>query len=75
MKTSDWISVKDKLPKLGERVLVCQTFVNGNRIVRQAIFVNIDGRETFIAENGDDSYFISHWKRMVLPNEQKSEDV
>lgn len=75
MKPIDWISVKDKLPNVNDTVLICQTFANGSRIVRQATFVNIKGSETFIDENGVDCYFISHWQKMVLPNEQKSEDV
>lgn len=30
MKPTDWISVKDKLPKLDERVLVCRKLENGS---------------------------------------------
>jgi hypothetical protein len=76
MKASDWISIAErKLPKINETVLICQTFANGSRIVRQATFVNINGSETFIDENGVDCYFISHWQKLVLPNEQKLEDV
>jgi hypothetical protein len=70
MKASDWISIKErKLPKINDTVLICQTFDNGVKIVKQATFVNKDGYETFIDENGVDCYFISHWQRIVLPKE------
>jgi hypothetical protein len=33
MKATDWISVKDRLPKLGERVLICQNLGGGSTYV------------------------------------------
>ena len=33
MKPKDWINVKDKLPKLDERVLVCRKLENGSTYV------------------------------------------
>jgi hypothetical protein len=35
MKKSYWISVNDKLPILGKRVLVCQTFNDGRTFVQK----------------------------------------
>lgn len=37
MKQGDWINVNDKLPILGNRVLVCRTFNDGSMFVRMAI--------------------------------------
>jgi hypothetical protein len=33
MKASDWIDIKDKLPKLGERVLICKKLGDGSTYV------------------------------------------
>lgn len=34
MKASDWISIKDRLPQIGERVMVCQSFNDGSTFAR-----------------------------------------
>lgn len=41
MKSSDWISVEDRLPKMGERVIVCQSFNDGSLFVRMATRVKV----------------------------------
>lgn len=68
MKATNWVSISErKLPKLNEKVLICQTFANGSKIVRLATFVEEDGYKIFIDEHGADCCFISHWQRIVLP--------
>lgn len=42
MKTSDWINIKDRLPKIGERVMVCQLFNDGSTFVRMATRVKLN---------------------------------
>lgn len=67
MKATDWISVKDKLPKLNERVLVCQSFNDGGRFVRPATIVKINGNVRFYGDDGFDIDYVTHWQRIVLP--------
>lgn len=52
MKKSDWISVNDKLPTLGKRVLVCQTFNDGSMFVRAATLVKINGNYRWYDDDG-----------------------
>lgn len=37
MKANDWISIKDRLPKIGERVIVCQSFNDERRIIKKFV--------------------------------------
>jgi hypothetical protein len=67
MKKSDWINVNDKLPKLGERVLVCRTFSDGDMFVRMATLVKINGNYRWYDDDGFDVEYITHWQRIVLP--------
>lgn len=71
MKPTDWISVKDKLPKLEERVLVCQTFSDGSRFARFATPVKVIGNIVYYDDDGFDIDYITHWQRVVLPRRKK----
>ena len=70
MKASDWISVKDRLPKYGERVLVCQTFDDG-LYVSTATRVSINRVDRWYVDDGFDIDFITHWQKIVLPKIEK----
>lgn len=68
MKPTDWISIKDKLPKLGERVLVCRKFVDGSTHVdfasREKHFHSMD---IWYTDEGWDIEDVTHWQKIVLP--------
>ena len=70
MKASNWISVKDRLPKIGEEVLVCRE-QNGNRWWDIAASVQSDtiGRVWYRLDGFpiDD---VTHWQKIVLPNKE-----
>lgn len=67
MKKSDWISVNDKLPILGKRVLVCQTFNDDSMFARMATLVKINENYRWYDDDGFDMEYITHWQRIVLP--------
>ena len=67
MKSSDWISVKDRLPKMGERVIVCQSFNDGSLFVRMATRVKVSMRITWYDDDGFDLEYITHWTYIKLP--------
>lgn len=67
MKASDWISVKDRLPKKGERVIVCQSFNDGSLFVRMATRVKISYRIEWYDDEGFELEYITHWQPIVLP--------
>ena len=67
MKQKDWISVNDKLPTLGKRVLVCQTFNDGSMFVRAATPVKINENYRWYNDDGFEVEYITHWQRIVLP--------
>ena len=67
MKASDWISVNDKLPKIGERVIVCQSFNDGSTFVQMATLVKINQTKRWYDDEGFDIEYITHWQKIVLP--------
>lgn len=71
MKPTDWIDIKDKLPKLNERVLVCQTFSDGSRFARFTTPVKVIGNIVYYDDDGFDIDYITHWQRVVLPRRKK----
>lgn len=71
MKKSDWISVNVKLPTLGKRVLVCQTFNDGSMFVRAATLVIINENYRWYNDDGFEVEYITHWQRIVLPKKIK----
>lgn len=71
MKSSDWISVEDRVPKKGERVIVCQSFNDGSLFVRMATRVKVSKRITWYDDDGFDLEYITHWQPIVLPKMKK----
>ena len=67
MRTSDWISVNDKLPKIGERVMVCQSFNDGSTFARMATRVKINQTDRWYDDEGFKTEYITHWQKIVLP--------
>ena len=72
MKASDWINIKDKLPKIGERVMVCQSFNDGSTFVRMATRVKIYQTEMWYDDDGFNIGYVTHWQKIVLPKKEKS---
>lgn len=64
-----WISVKDKLPELGEKVLV---YTTGNNmytgwINSENTFTVVSGSHGFV-----DSYTVTHWMPLPEPPQEKT---
>lgn len=72
MKASDWISVEDRLPKIGERVMVSQLFNDGSTIVRMATRVKLNQTERWYNDDGFNIEYVTHWQKIVLPKKEKS---
>lgn len=78
MKASDWISVKDKLPKKYERVIVCRRFADNTFFTSIATYT---GKERikevphywFYSDDGFDIDGITHWQKIVLPKTRKDD--
>ena len=71
MKTSDWISVKDKLPKIDERVMVCQSFNDGSTFTQMATRIKTNKIEWWYDDDGFVIDKITHWQPIVLPKKEK----
>lgn len=71
MKASDWISVKDWLPQIGERVMVCQSFNDGSTFARMATRVKINKIDRWYDDDGFNIDEITHWQEIVLPKKEK----
>lgn len=69
MKASDWISVNDRLPKIGERVMVCQSFNDGSTFARMATRVKyiMNQFARWYDDEGFEIEYITHWQKIVLP--------
>lgn len=70
MKTTDWIKVEDKLPKIGEYVLVCYKASDGNLYptiscrTRKNIYTS---EVMWYEEDGFDLPCVTHWMEIKLP--------
>lgn len=71
MKASDWISVKDKLPKINERVMVCQSFNDGSTFTQMATRIKTNKIEWWYDDDGFVIDKITHWQPIVLPKKEK----
>jgi hypothetical protein len=79
MKASDWISVKDRLPKLGKDVLVCIVIDDGIDIFQVIGKGYLDKYKNphypigvwCINNEGIYTDSISHWQYIVLPKKEK----
>ena len=76
MKASDWISVKDRLPKIDQRVLICREFSDGSQMVVTGFF--LQGKDEYlpiglwdIDDYGHCDVGITHWQEIVLPKKGK----
>lgn len=69
MKAKDWIKVEDRLPKIGERVIVCQSFIDGSTFARMATRVKINQIDRWYDDDGFEVEYITHWMPIVLPKE------
>ena len=71
MKISDWISVEDRLPKIGERVMVCQSFNDGSTFARMATRVKINQTDRWYDDEGFEIEHIKFWQPIVFPKKEK----
>ena len=71
MKASDWISVKDRLPQIGERVMVCQSFNDGSTFARMVTRVKINKNDRWYDDDGFNIDKITHWQEIVLPKKEE----
>ena len=67
MKVSDWISVKDRLPELGIRVLVCHYLPDGSKSGQIARREEINKEVFWCNDYGNKVEYITHWQEIVLP--------
>lgn len=74
MKQSDWISVNDRLPKIGVRVFVCQKFNDDSTFARIATRVKINQADRWYNEDGFEVEYITHWQPIVLPKMKKNDN-
>lgn len=70
MKASDWISLEDRLPKIGERVMACQQFNDGSTFARMATRVQINRTDRWYDDEGFELEYITHWQKIVLPKKK-----
>ena len=70
MRASDWISVEDRVPKIGERVMVFQQFNDGSTFARMATRVQINQNDRWYDDEGFELEYISHWQKIVLPKKK-----
>lgn len=72
MKQSDWISVEDRLPEVGEKVLVCTVndkFGISSMYIPKDVTAKVLGykrwRSSAVMSNA-----ITHWQPIVLPKKK-----
>lgn len=74
MKANDWISVKDRLPRKNQRVIVCRTLCNGASVVDIATYTGKDNKVNGIfwwyLDDGFDTELVTHWQKIVLPKKK-----
>lgn len=71
MKSTDWISVKDRLPKIGERVIVYQQYSDNSTFTRMATIVKICQDYRWYDDDGFNLEHITHWQKIVEPKKEK----
>lgn len=84
MKASDWISVKDRLPKLScdvccikfiREVLIC---VNDDEVLTATLVCDKSNNTMFWSSLRSGSYDLkepSHWQEIVLPKKEKKWEI
>ena len=77
MKASDWISVNDRLPELGEYVfIVIEMKYEHEKEIETVVdigWLNEDGVFDMINDwhEGQQYFKITHWQPIVLPKKEK----
>lgn len=70
MRKTDWISVKDRLPRKQHTVLVCRQ----NDIIMWvdfATYVKVDNNTWYwYDQQGFDIHDVTHWQKIVLPKKK-----
>lgn len=72
MKASDWISVKDRLPRTADYVFVCRE-CNGERWTSLAAYVRFEESARWYDPQGFDIHDVTHWQKIVLPKTRKDD--
>jgi hypothetical protein len=78
MNASDWISVKDRLPKLGEYVFIVIEMKYEHETEIEAVvdigWLNEDGDFDMINDwnEGQQHFQVTHWQPLVLPKKEES---
>ncbi len=67
MKAKDWIKVTNRLPKIDERVIVCQSFNDGSTFARMATRVKINQIDRWYNDDGFEVEYITHWMPIITP--------
>lgn len=76
---SEWISVEDRIPPDGDRILVCIKKPRIGRLVTIAVFNNdksvVDNSKLYWLPSMNQRYarYISHWMPLPKPPEVKDE--
>ena len=72
MKASDWISVKDRLPRTADYVFVCRE-CGGERWTSLAAYVRFEEYAHWYDPQGFDIHDVTHWQKIVLPKTRKDD--
>jgi hypothetical protein len=64
---NNWISVNDRLPKIGKRVIVCHYLPDGSKSGQIARRVEINKEVFWSNDYGSLVEYITHWHEIVLP--------
>jgi hypothetical protein len=70
MKVSEWISVKDRLPRTADCVLVCRER-GGERWFSLAAYVKFEEYAHWYDQQGFDIHDVTYWQPIVLPKKEK----
>ena len=70
MTASDWISVKDRLPRTPDYVFVCRER-GRQRWTSLAAYVRFEEYAHWYDQQGFDIYDVTHWQSIVLPKKEK----
>lgn len=64
---NNWISVNDRLPELGERVIVCHYLPDASKSGQIARRVEINKEVFWFNDYGNQVEYITHWHEIFLP--------
>ena len=72
MKVSDWISVKDRLPRTPDYVFVCRER-GGQRWTSLAVYVRFEECAHWYDQQGLAIHDVTYWQPIVLPKKEAKE--